>query len=207
MAIDMDQAQIQALVDEYFEIEVTMNINPNGVVDVTGDVENINLFIDGRIPVKFGNVTGSFVVSSGNIKTLENCPHAVGGDFSCSLNFIESLEHAPRTVGGSLDASLNDSTFKSLKGLPDSICHSKKVSGPAVVISWKADMGLLSLITKDIAYGNSGKGLKMIGAPPDLVTIMNKYITKSTTPGGRRAAAVACSIEMIRAGFKGNARV
>jgi len=99
------------LICEEFNI-VKYSINPDGSIDVDGNVE---LSYSGlvKIPLNFNKVSGLFRCDSNDLKSLEGCPKIVGGDFDCEGNFLTSLEGCPNSVGGYFDASHNDliSTF------------------------------------------------------------------------------------------------
>lgn len=105
-----------------------------------------DLFEDGHLTVKFGEVEGDFILEAfeaeGNLTsltTLEGCPSYVGGNFKCtdhkqltslkgcpskilgnficeSLHSLESLEYAPKEVGRSFICF--DCGIKSLEGSP-----------------------------------------------------------------------------------------
>lgn len=84
-------------------------INPDGTVDVVGDVSTY-LYPDDsltELPIQFGAVTGNFDIGSlKNLTTLKGCPRAVGF-FGCNgLKKITSLEGGPNIVFGDFDAGL-----------------------------------------------------------------------------------------------------
>lgn len=63
-------------------------INPNGIIDVEGDV-NLRYLGDALPPyVQFGKVTGEFKCSWSGLTTLRGCPLEVDGDafFICYYN-------------------------------------------------------------------------------------------------------------------------
>ena len=62
-------------------------INPDGSIDVSGDVELGALNLD-KIPLKFNIVSGYFNISNNNLSSLEGCPKYVGNSFHCSYNKI-----------------------------------------------------------------------------------------------------------------------
>lgn len=104
---------------EKYDIE-NYTINDDGTIDVDGDVSLDNIGRDsGKLPFKFGKITGGFDCSYNNLDSLEGCPKEVGGDFDCSNNFLYSLDGGPTEVGGSYDCSYNELT--SLKGCPSEI--------------------------------------------------------------------------------------
>ena len=90
-------------------------INPDGLVDVDGNVylayKNLNKYI----PLKFQNVTGDFDVDDNRLISLEGSPNMVGGDFRCNDNLLNDLEGAPHTVGGDFWCENND--IRSFEGL------------------------------------------------------------------------------------------
>jgi len=85
------------------------SINPDGTIDVDGDVklQNIGLV---KIPIKFNKVSGFFRCDDNSLSTLEGAPTTVGGNFDCEGNLLRSLEGAPTTVGGYFAASYNNLT-------------------------------------------------------------------------------------------------
>ena len=82
-------------------------INPDGTVDVVGDVSTYHHPDDSltELPIQFGTVTGNFDIGSlENLTTLKGCPHTVGF-FGCNgLKKITSLEGGPNIVFGDFDA-------------------------------------------------------------------------------------------------------
>lgn len=79
--------------------------------DVDGDVFIDNVKLDGKIPIKFGVVTGDFNCENLDLKTLENCPTEVGNNFYCGSNKLTTL------VGGPLKAKYYDCCYNQLKDL------------------------------------------------------------------------------------------
>ena len=62
-----------------------IKINENGSIDVYGDVVLMYMPIgyDGRLPVKFGTVSGNFTCGGVGLHDLVGCPDKVLGFFSC----------------------------------------------------------------------------------------------------------------------------
>jgi hypothetical protein len=86
-------------------------INPDGTIDVDGNVELYKLLGSIRkLSVKFGKVSGDFDCSINNLTSLEGCPNYVGGDFDCSMNSLVSLEGCPNYVGGMFNCDKNKLT-------------------------------------------------------------------------------------------------
>ena len=100
---------IKAAIEKWLKSHNIENfkINEDGIIDVDGEARFDELRI-GKFPtpVKFGTVTGDFIVSSAELTVLAGCPQHVGtsefgGDFMCDYNDVTTLEGGPRTVGGS----------------------------------------------------------------------------------------------------------
>ncbi len=91
------------------------SINPDGSIDVNGDVNLRNLNLD-KIPLKFNYVYGNFNCSSNYLTSLKDCPRHITGYFNCSYNKLTSLEGGPKTIGNGFDCSYNKLT--SLEGGP-----------------------------------------------------------------------------------------
>jgi hypothetical protein len=126
------------------QITTGYTINKDGSVDVDGDVKLTmsRMSTLTKIPVKFGKVTGNFLISGVKLATLEGCPDEVGKDFEIQAVDMVNLVGGPKKVGGqyaitsskvleSLDGMAGDvggkiyiswcSKLKSLKGLPDTV--------------------------------------------------------------------------------------
>ena len=101
----------------------TYNINDDGSVDVDGDVDLDDVYLNSenltKIPFKFRNVSGYFTCINNKLTSLEGAPNTVGRWFSCTNNQLTSLEGAPNTVGGIFSCSYNQLT--SLEGAPSSV--------------------------------------------------------------------------------------
>jgi hypothetical protein len=140
--------QIETWLKSY--VKGTVKVNEDRSVDVDGDVSFYLYDLD-SIPVKFNEVTGSFIIMKcDSIKDISNGPRKVGGNYSIheckSLHSIKgapeevgravslsvlygfnSLEGFPKVVGGDID--INISTIKSLVGLPQKIKNLTVVGG------------------------------------------------------------------------------
>jgi hypothetical protein len=93
-------------------------INEDRSIDVDGSVDLINFNLH-KLPLKFGNVSGSFYCSNNQLTSLEGCPESVGGSFYCSNNQLTSLEGSPKTVDGDFVCIGNELT--SLVESPESV--------------------------------------------------------------------------------------
>lgn len=129
-------------------------------------------------------VVGSFFCARNHLTNLVGAPAKVGGDFYCDHNQLESLEGAPAHVGDTF--LCNDNPLRSLSGIPDHVQQ-------GIVLTYNKHLPLLRLLN----YQNT-----LIERVPDdqLITIIKKY------EGQGKKAALACAAELIRAGFKDNAR-
>jgi len=97
---------------------VNYTINSDGTVDVDCPVS----FYGGRLsklPLKFGNVTGTFNCGYNSLTTLKGCPQLVDGNLICSENYLTSLEGSEQSVCHDFYCSYNQLT--TLKGCPKSI--------------------------------------------------------------------------------------
>ena len=90
-------------------------INPDGSVDVNGDVNLHNKRLN-KIPLKFNRVSGYFDCSNNQLTTLAGSPEYVGRSFYCSYNQLTSLEGSPDYIGG--DFLCDNNQLTSLKGSP-----------------------------------------------------------------------------------------
>lgn len=99
-------------------------IHDDGTVDVEGDLI-LEDFSDGKLPLKFGTVSGNFEIRSygrrgKNLSTLEGSPHTVDGNMSVMfLPKLSSLEGCPEYVGGKF--VITQCPITDLKGSPQRI--------------------------------------------------------------------------------------
>ena len=115
-------------------------INSDGSVDVSGDVtfsvmhnsdgKRIKL---GKLPIKFGRVTGAFYCSEHDLTSLKGAPNYVGGDFYCSGNKLTSLEGGPSFVSGNYSCFNNK--LITLEGMPEQVGKIDFSNNPVYVIS------------------------------------------------------------------------
>lgn len=199
----VDVLTIQENLNKYFTITGPTHIHPEtGVVDVSGSVELIK--VTRQLPVQFGKVTQNFSCSEARLERLVGSPHTVGEEFMCNKNYLTTLEGGPNWVGGSYWCEENqlsnlvgaprhvgtgllahDNLFQSLEGMPEHI-------GTTIWIQYHFNLPLLRLLMV--------KNHMLIYASDELRHILNKYKGQGK-PGAIKAAA-----ELIKAGFKDNAR-
>lgn len=89
-------------------------VNVNGNVSLT--YRNLGMSGFEKLPIKFGEVTGNFMLNHTDLKSLEGSPRKVGGDFLCKGHDIPTLEGAPEIIGG--DFLFVDNGLMSLEGAP-----------------------------------------------------------------------------------------
>lgn len=205
-----DSKQVKKLLKELFEVHGAVKVRPTGVVDVAGTVtlKKDVLLPNNRLPIQFGDVTGTFEFNSyTNLVTLDGSPDWVGGTFDCALTGVGSLAHAPQKVDGDVDVRFcnlknfvggpqkvganywgrrNDVT--SLEGLPDHIPGELDFElTPGLPI-------LRSLVAEKV------EALKGMHKQDAVNQILNQYV------GQGKAGALKAALELIKAGYKEHAK-
>jgi hypothetical protein len=208
----VNKDHVNQLLKKYFKISGKVEIQDDGSVNVEGNVKLIYNAPKGIIPVKFGIVSGTFNAERKGLVTLLNAPDTCD-TLKVAVNKITSLEHAPSQVE-SLDVGFNRLTslkhapdgmwrmtafnnpLTSLEGLPDAL--DKDVS---IEITYDAQLPLLRLINVGrVHIGTPGESYMRLQSFEPVNSIINKY-TGQGKPG-----AIKCAVELIKAGFKDNAR-
>jgi hypothetical protein len=105
------------LICKKYDIE-NYTINPDGTVDVDGDIDLINRRLK-AIPLKFNRVGGDFYCDNNQLTTLEGSPKEVGRGFWCDYNQLTTLEGSPKVVSGGFYCSNNQLT--TLEGSPKEV--------------------------------------------------------------------------------------
>ena len=95
-----------SLICEKYGIE-NYTINPDGSIDVNGDVDLYNCNIT-ELPLTFNKVGGSFDCSNNKLTSLKGSPKRVDRYFDCSNNKLTSLEFSPDYIGGGFNCEYND---------------------------------------------------------------------------------------------------
>lgn len=221
-----DLLDIQNKLKRFFKVEGKVKIYASGVVDVDGHISLTSLWR--KLPVKFGVVSGIFICANSQLTTLEGCPTHVGETFDCSQNALTSLMHAPGHVGKNFRCSNNQLTslahaprrvqgyfncarnqLTDLTHAPEWVqdnfsCYENPLTsltgmpahvGKAIWLTYDAQLPLLrTLVAEEVQFMN------ITPESDQVADILNKYMG-SGKPGAIRAAA-----ELIKAGFKDNAR-
>jgi hypothetical protein len=136
-------------------------------------------------------VDGNFLCYRNKLKSLAGAPRVVGGDFKCLYNELESLTGAPRVVGGDFDCSENQ--LKSLAGAPHLI-------DGQFVLTYAANLPLLPLLNIS-GVTRFGFVSNRILTNQDLSVILNRWANTGTR------GMVPCAMEMIKAGYRSNAKL
>ena len=176
---------------------------------------SIKLRTSGHIPIKLGLVMGDFSCAGRELESLQNAPHTVTGNFTCHHNQLSSLVGGPHNVGsnnlggGSYSCAVNnlhsfegapttftgyfigvqqrDNSLTSLKGLPP--------ESRLVEIPYQPDLPLLRLLDCKRIIVRSETDERHPTSD-----ILEPYMGKGK-PGAIKAA-----VDLIRAGYKGNAK-
>jgi len=198
----VDTQQIRLTLNEYFEMDSDIRIDPEtGVVDVQGVV-----FLrksTPQLPVQFGR-THFFFCEGNGLTTLKGAPIHVDYNFWCQDNNLTSLSHAPQFVGG--DFRCNNNLLEDLQGAPDHVASINCLRNPlkslmgmpnnikhGVFLDYHAQLPLLRCL--------QARSVDLRQSPdPKITQILNKYVGKGK-PGALKAAA-----ELLKAGYKENAR-
>lgn len=217
-------AVTQDILDDYDDYE----IDDQGIVNVHTDIQAIIPSVTGKLPVKFGEVQGDFLISKMQLTSLKGCPTWVYANFDCSENSLTSLMHAPTkcedficsrnkltnlshapTVAKLFDCSYNLLTdLTTCPGAQEVFAaynpfeHFRNTPGniERVTITYKPNLpllGLLSVHHVEIFDPDNGEYME------PLSKILNAHVGKGVI---NKAAMLKCAGELIRTGYKGNAR-
>jgi hypothetical protein len=229
----MTDDEIRDNLNKYFEVTGNISIE-NGLVSCKGNVLLQLLPPVSKLPVQFKSVGGDFYCGNNKLKSLAGAPQSVGGNFGCSYNpQLESLTGAPQSVGGSFQCINNK--LKSLTGAPQSVggdfdCGNNKLlsltGAPRVVggqfscwgnslqslsgaphlidgkfwLTYADNLPLLPLLNisgvTEFVFKN-----KLGQTNQDLSVILNRWANTGTR------GMVPCAMEMIKAGYRSNAKL
>lgn len=164
---------------------VKLEVSPNNVWRVTGNMRLIRAPDQGIIPIKFESCTGTFIATLG-LTSLENFPKRVEGSLLLFRNKLLSMQHAPNWVGGILDVSHNP--LISLEGFPSHV-------GDFVVATYSGHLPLLRLLS-------AKQGVRFTGAhtPVKVIQILNDH------KGEGKPGAIKAATELIKAGYPEHAK-
>lgn len=138
------------------------------------------------------HVGGNYYCEYNSLTSLEGAPSVCYGNFDCSFNRLKDLKFAPSVVSGDFDCTKNPDLI-SLKGIP-------KYIGGGLYVTYQQNLGLLSLLTS--RFDRLSMLTQNRTLPPSaLIKILQKYQNRGTR------VILSCAMEMIKAGFGGNARM
>ena len=202
----------------------------DGTVNVSAYVGRRRMVPSGQLPFRFGFVDGGCRVAEMGLRTLRGSPYSVNGDFDCSHNQLTHLQYAPKHVSGSLGCSHNQLT--SLSGIPaisdELACDHNQLSDlstcPPVNLCWATHnpfqhfrntpghihevditydanvpmLGLLSVHKVEVYDPQTG------GLMEQLSEILTSHCGQGTLD---KKMMLKCAAELIKAGYKNNARL
>lgn len=209
--------------------ELNYQIDSQGSVHVRdADIQGYRVHASRKLPVQFGVVDGDFVIENLELTTLMGAPTKVGGRFSCSKNALMSLmyaptscvdldcshnqlvtlKHAPRVINS---ISCDNNQLRDLTACPPAqevfaaynpFEHFRNTPGDIerVTLTYKPNLpllGLLSVHHVEIFDPDNGEYME------PLSKILNAHVGKGVT---NKVAMLKCAGELIKAGYKGNAR-
>jgi hypothetical protein len=149
------------------------------------DVKLNRIPITGKLPVKFERVGGAFIVNRMGLTSLEGGPQQVGAGYFAGDNNLENLMHAPELVPGHF--SIPNNPLTSLAGWPDKGVHQ-------CTLTYSEHLPLLRCL-------QTADQIHLFNfPPPEINQILNKYKDSG------KAGALKAAAELIRAGYKENAR-
>jgi hypothetical protein len=176
--VDKDHVRQQLL--NHFNLTGPLDIDDHGLVSVRGDVmlvKNVS-----ELPVRFSTVTGNFSCAKRGLTSLEGAPREVGKTFDCKQNQLSTLVGGPDKVDV-YNAVLNPLT--NLDGLASEIRDH-------VQFSYDENLPLLRTLVAPKIWPHPDQ--------VELERILHKYA------GQGKPGTIKCCVELIKAGFKGNAK-
>lgn len=229
IGVEEEKERIDNILHTYFNIHSThpYEINDDGRVSIHGDCslnETTGKSIR-ELPIKFDIVSGEFsLYNAPDIISLKGCPIEVG-DLHFEGLSITSLDGAPKKIVGSCHI-LYCMSLTSLIGCPESVginltfrgCNNLildwdtdvacKVGG-RISIPYHKDLPLLRTVPPAV-LNNSKRVVGYATADSEdqgvVLEIITKYRNLCSDPKNVKKAIYDCQYELIKAGFKGNAR-
>jgi hypothetical protein len=214
-------SEIRATLMDSFDIDGRAIVNKNGTVDVTGDCRSTTNNVPFQIiPVKF-NKTGDFRITHKILSSLEGCPK-IAGNFSFNATNLTSLQYSPKLVSGNY-ICYDGGSLSSLEGVTPKIgsnlCFYRNPSITLeqiskltcetkldIILNYYKDLALLRLLHP--TFTNSVKQIRFEDEPdPPAFIIVQKYLKKILVEKlPWKKAMIDCQYELIKSGFKGNAK-
>lgn len=200
------ESQILSTFDKFFQnaqplIDRKMtHVDDNGLLNVMGDVvvkmewttnQSVGL-PEGKIPVAFGTVSGTFSVARTNLRSLKGAPVSVGRICWIGDNPLTSLEGGPQHIHHLLIID-ELPLLSSLDGFPPH-CNTCR-------FTWTEHLPLLRLIqAKKLILDLNQQSMLPNSKPKRCFEILNRHA------GQGEAGAFACGAELANIDCKENAR-
>ena len=224
----MKKIDIAAKCLEWFTCSYPLEVDPDGRIRTIGSVRMKYPAEDGKLPVRF-SVTGDFYIQGMNISDLEGCPDECQ-TFWAASNPLTDLRGGPQHVSGDYivngcgltrldgiakyiyaDLRIFNNSLDSLDGLADVNVHSYVLATDnpitrlrdlprcyQIMLTWSPRIPVLRMVVNnkrpEIRFSEPS-------IPPGFNEIMDRY--ENQGPG----ALSACATELIKAGFRGNAKL
>jgi hypothetical protein len=183
VTFETDPDLIRQIMKRDFNLEANKYEIDQGVVNVPNWSVRSFTIMD-QLPVQFGYVQGGFDVSGSGLISLVGSPHTVGTGFYCRDLKITNLVGGAQHVKGDYWCTENPQLL-SLEGCPETL------SGKFIV-RYTPTLHLLRLLQ----YSN----FHVQKIPPDVSSILQAFRGKG------KSGALLAAAEMIKAGYKENAR-
>lgn len=209
----VDKQHIRNLLLENFKSigYVEIHVKDDGVVNVTGGLQMRNKHIR-EIPVQFGTVNGTFEVVGMNIQSLKNSPRMVKGTFSCVGCDLTSLEGGPEQVEGFYEAQHNRLT--NLTGCAMRVARMLNVTHNPLTSLEGLNSGVSYI---KLTYDEHLPLLRLLELPggfqiPDADQAPWDYSEPpweqilAPYAGEGKKGALKAAVELVKAGYKANAR-
>jgi len=222
----VDTHAIAQTLKRAFHIDGDYEIQSDGVVNVKGNISmDSPEGVYTHLPVQFGRVDGHFWAPHVGLRSWRGFPREVTGLLLVNYNHISSWQHAPVQVGS---LGMMNNPVNTLVGMPQVLdtldvtnCGLTDLKGLNAPLSgWlgASRNPLRSLegyegaqISFTFDYAPELHMLRALQTQNKIEVqgdhraeqvslILNKYV------GSGKKGALACAAELIRAGFKGNAR-
>jgi hypothetical protein len=173
------------------------------------------------ISLPYANITvckGDFIMANQGVRSLKYTPKKILGEFSCGHNDFISLTDGPVSVSGNYACEHNNK-LESLEGLATEIggdldfngCKKLKVMwnsfdsikvGGNIYIPYHINLPLLRLLAPTYANSKIQVLLFDIADLEEIHDILAKYFNVENW----KKAVVDCQYELIKSGYKGNAK-
>ena len=134
-----------------------------GEIDIIGSFGSTAKSKSGFRDIKFGVVSGDFMIRNAGLTSLYGAPREIGGDFDCSFNQLTSLKGAPESIGKGFICYANQLT--SLEGAPETVNGNFNCSGNQLTSLKEAPQSVA------ISFDCSGNQLTSLEEAPQSVAI------------------------------------